>query len=594
LQESASYQGADEISDKFHQTLLGSWKFWASMLTANGCVDRIRQQHVYCMKVRRAIEDLAEKLESQRVTISMLQQLLHYPDQDLCEYFGILDHFNDGKQSLSVEPRNIREFREVFASYQKTLSHLSTFYEQFCQKDARVTNVEAYLNDIAKRRDSLDKVKYKDILLEEYWGIHQSIADVAERIYPYRTSRTFANVFEECLKEEEESEPLTVEIVAQKVTTAAFKKYDEKRAAYKDWEKLTCAQASPLWTNVKDVRHELELMSKGMKWKPSTDLVRSIRVLAEIPEWKERLRYLIDVLKIFAVVDDDEEAFSTMLAGLEKETMPLKDLKKLIKKLEKAIRDLNDGCWKIIKEIAAARELLVWLDKIGSDELKNVINGVDDHSDERLIQEDTVSSLMEVKQFLAPLKSVDVQLRVPEFLKKLRELADKNKLLAERIALCNGHRSALMNMYENITNRGEVTKERIKNAATRGVYVFKRDVYEDRCSVEMSYETGKGNNKYDLTELQDLRGRALLIAKQEMATSAVKETIREYEEDRADGVMMEFVNQVDLVHQIINFATKLMELGHFFYRKFQAVTRTSKEMSTTLGQLKEDLEKWQV
>ena len=149
-------------------------------------------------------------------------------------------------------------------------------------------------------------------------------------------------------------------------------------------------------------------------------------------------------------------------------------------------------------------------------------------------------------------------------------------------------------MYENITNRGEVTKERIKNAATRGVYVFKRDVYEDRCSVEMSYETGKGNNKYDLTELQDLRGRALLIAKQEMATSAVKETIREYEEDRADGVMMEFVNQVDLVHQIINFATKLMELGHFFYRKFQAVTRTSKEMSTTLGQLKEDLEKWQV
>ena len=106
-------------------------------------------------------------------------------------------------------------------------------------------------------------------------------------------------------------------------------------------------------------------------------------------------------MKIFEVADDEEETFSTMLAGLEKETMPLKDLKKLISKLEKATRDLNDDCWKIIKEIAAARDLLAWLDKIGSDDLKNVINGVDDQSDERLIQEDTVSSLMEVKQFLA-------------------------------------------------------------------------------------------------------------------------------------------------------------------------------------------------
>ncbi|CAG8667697.1 10901_t:CDS:1, partial [Paraglomus occultum] len=302
---------------------------------------------------------------------------------------------------------------------------------------------------------------------------------------------TFANVFEECLKEEEKSEPLTVDVVAQKVTEAAFKKYNDKRAAYKDWEKLTCAQASPLWANVKDVRQELELMSKGMKWKPSQDLMKSIKVLAEIPEWKERLRCLIDVLDIFAVVDDGEETFSTMLAGLEKETMPLKDLKKLILRLEKAIRALNDYCWKIIKEIAAAHDLLIWLDKIGLDDLNNVINGVDDHSDERLIQEDTISSLMEIKQFLAPLRSDDVQFRVSGFLEKLRELTDKNKVLAERISLCNSHRSALMNMYENITNRGEVTKERIKNAATKGVYIFKRDKDEDRCSVEMSYETEK-------------------------------------------------------------------------------------------------------
>ncbi|CAG8626843.1 3107_t:CDS:2, partial [Paraglomus occultum] len=490
LQESASYQETDEISDKFHQSLLDSRKFWVSVLTATGCVNRIKQQHLYCERVRRAIEDLANKLECQRVTISMLERLLQYSDQDLSEYFGVLDHFDDGKQSFSIKSSTIQEFREVFSGFQETLNQLSTFYEKFCQRDARVTNAEDYLNDIAKRRDSLDKIRYKDILLKEYWEIHQSITDVAERIYPFRDSGTFANVFEECLKEEEESEPLTVEVVAQKVTEAAFNKYNEKRAAYKDWKKLTCAQARPLWANVKNVRQELKLMSEGMKWKSTQGLMKSIEVLAKIPEWKERLRYLIDVLNIFAVIDD-EETFSTMLAGLEKETMLLKDLKELISTLEKKIGALNDDCWEIIKEIAVAHDLLIWLDKIGLDDLKNVINGVDDHSDERLIQEDTVSSLMEIKQFLAPLRSDDVQFRVSGFLEKLRELTDKNKVLAERISLCNGHRSALMNMYENITNRGEVTKERIKNAATRGIYIFKRDKDEDRCSVEMSYETEK-------------------------------------------------------------------------------------------------------
>ncbi|CAG8572062.1 9708_t:CDS:2, partial [Paraglomus occultum] len=298
LQESASYQEADETSDKFHQSLLGSWKFWMSVLTATGCVNRIKQH------LGRAIEDLAEKLECQRVTVSMLQQLFQYSDQDLSEYFGILNRFDDGEQS--------------FADYTRI-----------------VTNAEDYLNDIAKRSNSLDKIRYKDILLKEYWEIHQSITDVAERIYPFRDSGTFANVFEECLKEEEESGPLTVEVVAQKVAEAAFNKYNEKRTAYKDWGKLTCAQSRPLWANVKNVEQELKSMSEGMEWKSSQGLMKSIKVLAEIPEWKERLRYLIDVLNIFAVIDDGEETFLTMLAGLEKETMLLKDLKELISTLEK-------------------------------------------------------------------------------------------------------------------------------------------------------------------------------------------------------------------------------------------------------------------
>src|SRR5438128_562596 len=142
--------------------------------------------------------------------------------------------------------------------------------------------------------------------------------------------------------------------------------------------------------------------------------------------------------------------------------------------------------------MASAHTLLNWLDGVESGDLKNIINGVDDHSDERLIQEDTVSSLIEVKQFLTPLKSREKRLGIHGFLKRLCELTKKNKLLVERIALCNGNCSALINLYNNINNRGEITKERIKNAATRGLYAFKRDENEENCIVEISYESDNG------------------------------------------------------------------------------------------------------
>ncbi|EXX79760.1 hypothetical protein RirG_002520 [Rhizophagus irregularis DAOM 197198w] len=71
---------------------------------------------------------------------------------------------------------------------------------------------------------------------------------------------------------------------------------------------------------------------------------------------------------------------------------------------------------------------------------------------------------------------------------------------------------ALQNMYNNIQNRGEVTKEKIKNVVLNGAFTFTRDQEEDKCLVSLQYPS-KSNVKYNLNEILELRGRALLIAK---------------------------------------------------------------------------------
>src|SRR5437764_13025798 len=67
-------------------------------------------------------------------------------------------------------------------------------------------------------------------------------------------------------------------------------------------------------------------------------------------------------------------------------------------------------------------------------------------------------------------------------------------------------------LFRSISNRGEVTKERIKNAVLNGTFTFARVEKEDKCLVSLKYPS-KYNVKYNLNEILDLRGRALLIAK---------------------------------------------------------------------------------
>ena len=81
------------------------------------------------------------------------------------------------------------------------------------------------------------------------------------------------------------------------------------------------------------------------------------------------------------------------------------------------LSNVNQECWKLIKELSNADDFISFLKEIAAHDIKNMINGVDDHSDERLIQEDTVSSLIQVKQSLLPLMT-KTSLNLDKFLKR--------------------------------------------------------------------------------------------------------------------------------------------------------------------------------
>ncbi|CAG8846300.1 11026_t:CDS:2, partial [Gigaspora margarita] len=135
--------------------------------------------------------------------------------------------------------------------------------------------------------------------------------------------------------------------------------------------------------------------------------------------------------------------------------------------------------------------------------------------------------------------------------------SQKNPSLAEKISSCGSHNLALQNIHRNIAKRGEVTKERIKNAATIVLYIFKHNELLNSCELTLTYNTTQNQYNdvprviasYNIAELRDLCGHALLIGKSRASTDYL---VNDDSTEDISMLMNQFIIQVDLVQQITN------------------------------------------
>ncbi|CAG8507631.1 2484_t:CDS:2, partial [Racocetra fulgida] len=211
------------------------------------------------------------------------------------------------------------------------------------------------------------------------------------------------------------------------------------------------------------------------------------------------------------------------------------------------------------------------------------------------LKEATVAALIEVNKALKPLNEDAAKSSTSVFLNCLLEVSQRRPFLAEKIKLCGLNNLALQNMHNNITNKGEVTKERIKNAATIGIYRFEHNEKSNTCELTMKYDITQSQQEnssriersYNMADLHDLYGRALLIGKSRTSDQLP-------DDDSIRDIRLhvnQFVTQVDLAQQIVAIASRLIQSGHFLYQK-KCIEKHGSELQQTLTKLSRDLEIW--
>jgi hypothetical protein len=566
-----------ELSTRLHLFLFKSANFWTVILRATGNVENFHS-HPHVQEAKNAIIKLATMINDGSIDIRLLQNLIEKND-DFLHYY-----LNSAKSSNQIiTKKKLDEVRKKCRDYEQRLNKLNEFYLVFCQK---ANDVENYLDELKERSNNLDKISIEETLSLDRWGPHKEFIYIAENTNMFNKSQTFHNVFKKHVTDQKD---IKVKFIAKMLIGNALKEYIAICKQYEGWRNLEYSKATSFWYNVHNFDDELKLMLRYGRNIDTTDpgFMRTIRYLSEVKDWKERLKFLSMVLFIFKVVRIKSDWLETGSDDLNND-LNLGRLSETFETFHDKFSGFNNNIWALIKELSLSDEFIKFLRTIAEHDMKNLINGVDEHSDTRLIQEDTVSSLIQVKQCLLPLMN-KTNSTLDRFLKDLNEIINKNPSLANKLTLCNSNSMALQNMYKTISNRGEVTKEKIQNAVNIGIYYFVKEEKDDECILTLKYhsEISESDSNYDINALQDLRGRALLISKPGGSYDSGNGQI-----DNTKGIMEEFVTQFDIAQNIITIMNKLTQLGHFGYRKYNESVKGTQKLRQISDKLKKELELW--
>jgi hypothetical protein len=313
----------------------------------------------------------------------------------------------------------------------------------------------------------------------------------------------------------------------------------------------------------------------------------------------KQVQHLINILDIFGLADSEPcakllQSRTTLENSGDELTLAL--LHQSMKNVQDIVlhfpgEDL-DG---VIKELSSSGELVGFMEIIVDEDIRFLIDAVDEHSDQ-FVSESSVSDLIDVHGFLAPLikKKNEDKLNAQAFLEMLKESCHGHRDLALKIQQCSTNVFSLRGLYMSISNRGETTKEIIRYCLDRGVYQVSPPK-DGKCETKMSYVLqGSGVDKtcsYSLSDLHDLRSRAHLILSSHK--NAIKVLSSHSNESSEDIDFEDFINQVNLVTEISTLLSKLRSCWHVKYRQFWKLMKTTNDLQTNRDSLKDDLDNWE-
>ena len=297
---------------------------------------------------------------------------------------------------------------------------------------------------------------------------------------------------------------------------------------------------------------------------------------------------LQNILNIFSVQNVQANE-SNMLKALIKfdplvSEMLISELHTIVDIFQTLVPFGNDQ-WEILCVLSECSSIIYFLKTIKDADVTFMTDAVEEHS-EQYVNETTVADFIQIKQFLQPV-IIGQQSNLEHFLSNLNKCFSIDvKNVIGKLENCNGSCSNLEALYKTVSDKGEGTKQVIREILTNGTFEVKlinEDVY-----AFIHYETGKHKTSLsrDHFWLNDIKSRARILSPKGERSDNVVGSILIRQQD-----IDSFVKLVDLINIIVENLDKLRQQAHFSYRNI-SITLTANDLNQYATNLDSEVEKW--
>ena len=207
-------------------------------------------------------------------------------------------------------------------------------------------------------------------------------------------------------------------------------------------------------------------------------MIETLSRQIQLPELSKRAKQLGNVFQAFEVDIEEDDIILNAINKLTdlhiNHTLTLQQLFDALQTLVEITKHLDDGDWDIIEQLATSQGLVTFLREVADEDLRNLIDAVEERSEQH-VSESTMSDLIDVKRYMEALLTVqppNQTMKLIEVIQLNRPPASKVKRLPTQINSCVHNVHDLRDLYNNVANRGERTKQIIRNALQQGVYSF--------------------------------------------------------------------------------------------------------------------------
>ena len=597
-------------------------------------------RHAKVRKIVWALDRFENLIEAHESRVGYLLELKEADTATLAQFCTLLDaSVRDSpddmdeigwKEKIYTDWKKARNFQETFSKMERSIQ----FVLKVVDGTAKVTDAPELSQEINKRKKFSQK-SLKEVLDGSYWGSLLPLAESAEVLDKLQNSTFFFNIARAFLTDE------NGELIMNAESTSAGQVME--LLSSKGIERLqnTC---NPLFSRnsdpaIEDVHillygisradvlgEELRFISEYFRRPVPASNEKMLVNYLKYPLVKRKVQQLVATLDVFGY---DKTKFPMVKNSLEEFAVPLHmkqmTLKGLCDSMEnetmtKVDSNLDKDLTDIVTVLGESHELVSFIEETVTEDMVVLVDVVEEYSDQ-FVSESTVSHLIDVHRFLSSIVK-DKPADPMAFLHRLKNGYDSlqgKRGMAAKIDECSRNVHSLRGFYTNVANRGEMTKEIISNALRGGTYQLGRND-DGSWEVMLAYkkerrnpqskerqpglgERGKGeDDKYDskkcdqdttyrLSDLQDLRSRALLIVNIDSKHHG-GETPKNFYTECSAADLKDFVKQVDQIMEILSLAEVLHNTGHPDYKQFWVKLDSSGKIEEEARTLAQNLKCW--